>query len=89
MVIPQRSAAPDEMFFLNCLIRVKAEIGCQLNLEKEGDKVMRIKSNVKAGRLTSNHNQTVKGLRVKSNVKAGKLSANHNQTVARHSKSSR
>ena len=50
---------------------------------------MRIKSNVKAGRLTSNHNQTVKGLRVKSNVKAGKLSANHNQTVARHSKSSR
>jgi len=44
---------------------------------------VRIKTNVKAGRLSANHNQTVKGLRVKSRVRAGKLSANHNQTVAR------
>jgi hypothetical protein len=31
---------------------------------------MKIKTNVKAGKLTTNHNQTV-GLRVKTNVKAG------------------
>ncbi len=36
---------------------------------------MKINSNVKAGGLTTNHNQTIKragkGLRIKSNVKAG------------------
>lgn len=41
---------------------------------------MRVKSNMKAGALTANHNQTTKGLRVKSNLKAGG-SFNHNQTV--------
>jgi hypothetical protein len=44
---------------------------------------MRIKTNLKAGGVSMNHNQTVKRLPVKSNVKAGRLSANHNQTVAR------
>ena len=44
---------------------------------------MRIKTNVKAGRIALNHNQTIKRLRVKSNVKAGKIALNHNQTVAR------
>jgi hypothetical protein len=45
---------------------------------------MRIRSNIKAGKLAVNHSQTAcKGLRVKSNIKAGKLAANHNQTVAR------
>lgn len=48
---------------------------------------MKIKSNVKAGSLTTNHNQTInragKGLHIKSNVKAGALTANHNQTIAR------
>jgi hypothetical protein len=50
---------------------------------------MRVKSNVKAGGLDSQHNQTVRGLRVKSNVKAGdtggdpgRIIANHNQAVA-------
>jgi len=48
---------------------------------------MKIKTNVKAGGLTLNHNQTaVRGLRVKSNVKAGGLTQNHNQTVARETK---
>ena len=42
---------------------------------------MRVKTNVKAGAISKNHNQTVKGLRVKSNVKAGALTRNHNQTV--------
>ena len=44
---------------------------------------MRIKSSVKAGKLASNHNQSVRRLRVKTNVKAGKLASNHNQTLAR------
>jgi hypothetical protein len=44
---------------------------------------MRIKSGVKAGKLASNHNQSVKRLRVKTNVKAGRLASNHNQTLAR------
>jgi hypothetical protein len=41
---------------------------------------MRIKSTVKAGKLTANHNQSVKRLSVRSGVKAGRLAANHNQT---------
>lgn len=45
---------------------------------------MKIKSNVKAGGLQLNHNQTAsRGPRVKSGVRAGKLGANHNQTVTR------
>ena len=45
---------------------------------------MKIKTNVKAGGLSINHNQTIsRGLKVKTNVKAGGLSANHNQTTAR------
>jgi hypothetical protein len=44
---------------------------------------MRIKSSVKAGKLASNDNQSVKRLRVKTNVKAGKLASNHNQTLTR------
>lgn len=43
---------------------------------------MKVKSNVKAGALNDNHNQTVRGIRVKSNVKAG-ASINHNQTITR------
>lgn len=45
---------------------------------------MKIRSNVKAGALSANHNQTAKGLRVKSNVKAGnngRIISNHNQTL--------
>jgi len=52
---------------------------------------MRIKTNVKAGRIALNHNHTVKGLRVNSNVKAGRhggcdefgCGTNHNQAVKR------
>jgi hypothetical protein len=45
---------------------------------------MRIKTNVKAGGLTLNHNQTAaRNLKVKSGVKAGALIDNHNQTAAR------
>ena len=55
---------------------------------------MKIKTNVKAGGLTTNHNQTVvRGLKVKSSVKAGSTQnyppdpyfkpSNHNQTLVR------
>ena len=48
---------------------------------------MKVKSNVKAGGLKVNHNQTVKGLRVRSSIKAGPGSGgimlNHSQTVTR------
>ena len=45
---------------------------------------MKVKSNVKAGKLAVNHNQAVKGLRLKAGVKAGGVRmTNHNQTVAR------
>jgi hypothetical protein len=44
---------------------------------------MKINTNVKAGALVQNHNQTMtRGLKVKTNVKAGGWS-NHNQTTAR------
>jgi len=44
---------------------------------------MRIKSNVKAGGLTAQHNQTMaRGLKVKTNVKAGGMHMQHNQTTA-------
>ena len=37
---------------------------------------VKVKTGVKGGRLSSNHNGP--GLRVKSGLKAGKISANHN-----------
>ena len=45
---------------------------------------MKIKTNVKAGAIYTNHSQTVaRGLKVKSNIKAGGLpDMNHNQTAA-------
>ena len=42
---------------------------------------MKVKSNVKAGGASLNHNQTAAGLQVKSKVKAGALAPNHNQSV--------
>ena len=53
---------------------------------------MKVKTNMKAGRIVANHNQTAaRALKVKTNVKAGKTgdggggyeSEQHNQTVAR------
>jgi hypothetical protein len=45
---------------------------------------MKIKTNVNAGGMGAQHNQTVsRGLKVRTNVKAGGLSVNHNQTAAR------
>jgi len=40
---------------------------------------MKIKTKVKAGGKSLNHNAS--GLKVKTNLKAGKLATNHNTTV--------
>ena len=40
--------------------------------------LMKIQTKIKAGALTSNHNQTLK---VRSKVKAGALTSNHNQAA--------
>ena len=42
---------------------------------------MKTKTNLKAGAITSNHNQS--GLAIKTRVKAGALSPNHNQSGLR------
>lgn len=44
---------------------------------------MRVKSKVKAGKITVNHNQSVKSLRVRSGVRAGGVKLNHSQSVTR------
>jgi hypothetical protein len=43
---------------------------------------MRIKTNVKAGGVNLQHNQTIRSVKVKNGVKAGGM-LNHNQTVTR------
>jgi hypothetical protein len=50
----------------------------------EGD-AMRIKSGIKSGRITTNHNAKAvrePGVKVKSKVRAGRLVTNHNARLA-------
>jgi hypothetical protein len=47
---------------------------------------MKVKTNIKAGRLAANHNETLtqdsaQGLKVKTSLKAGRLASNHNETM--------
>ena len=42
---------------------------------------MKIKTNIKAGGIALNHNQTV-GLKIKSGVKAGGISMQHNRELS-------
>ena len=45
---------------------------------------MKIKTNVKAGKLAGNHSQTVsRGLKVQTGVKAGGMRMQHNQSMTR------
>jgi hypothetical protein len=49
---------------------------------------MKVKTNLKAGALTTNHNETLvraagKGLKVKTHLKAGQIMLNHNETLVR------
>ena len=49
---------------------------------------MKVKTNLKAGALVPNHNETLvrdkaRGLRVKTHLKAGGLIPNHNETLVR------
>jgi hypothetical protein len=51
---------------------------------RKGNTTMKIKTDMKAGRIILNHNQTVaRGLKVKTGVKAGEIPVQHNQTMAR------
>ncbi len=45
---------------------------------------MKVKTNIKAGGLMTNHNQTRRPLAVKTGVKAGLTGPNHNQTITRN-----
>jgi|SRR5215468_1870770 len=62
-------------------------LAINFNSSMNGTTTMKIKTNVKAGDMPPNHNQTVAhGLKVKTNVKAGLAGdpqGQHNQTVAR------
>lgn len=47
---------------------------------------MNVKTSVKGGKLSANHNQSqrpVPGLPVRTAVKGGRLAGNHNQTLIR------
>ena len=44
---------------------------------------MKVKANIRAGRISLNHSQTVRGLHTRAGVKAGRIAFNHSQTVAR------
>ena len=51
---------------------------------------MKTETNLKAGGLTKNHNETLvrdsRGLKVKTGVKAGGMISNHNETLVRDSR---
>jgi hypothetical protein len=72
-------------------IRTNVKAGIDCNTQQCGGnhnqtvaRGLKVKTNVKAGKMRMQHNQTVShGLKVKTNVKAGYMSPQHNQTVAR------
>jgi hypothetical protein len=52
---------------------------------------MKVRTDVKAGRLSANHNEIMvrdraagRGLKIKTNVKAGGQNLNHNETLVRN-----
>ena len=56
----------------------------------EGGSLMQVKTHIKAGGLSLNHNETLvrapsqaQNLKVKTRLKAGGLSLNHNETLVR------
>jgi hypothetical protein len=64
--------------------RAAAIAAIHFNFSRKETTSMKIKTNVKAGTLPPNHNQTVaRGFMVKTNVKAGGMQMQHNQTAAR------
>src|SRR5262249_10035660 len=71
--------------FFACIGKRRSSPQSTSNSQKKGKKSMKIKTNVKAGGINMQHNQTVvRALKVKSGVKAGEGPIkNHNQTVAK------
>lgn len=49
------------------------------NTNPAAQRALQVRTNLKAGRIATNHNQT---LRVRTNLKAGVLSPNHTETLA-------
>src|SRR5437762_1397909 len=73
---------------LGPLARIYVRIENTLKIAEKRRTVMQIRTNVKAGGQSLNHNQTMlresaKGLRVKTSLKAGGQTINHNQTMLR------
>ena len=54
----------------------------KLSFLRKRDNTMKTKTQVKAGALSTNHNQKSAALKVRTTVKAGALIDNHNQTSA-------
>jgi hypothetical protein len=53
-------------------------------VSNEGAGTMKTKTNLKAGGVNLNHNETLRGgLRLKTHVKAGGVNMQHNETLAR------
>ena len=58
--------------------------------ESAGSAGVRVKTQVRGGRLAANHNETLvqesagsAGVRVKTRVRGGRLASNHNETLVR------
>ena len=60
----------------------------QILYEEDEGGSMKVKTRLKSGKLTLNHNETLvrdraKGFKVKTRLKSGKLTLNHNETLVR------
>ena len=63
-------------------VRAAKEAASTTRFQEE--KIMKLKTNVKAGGFSQNHNETLahsKGLKVRTKVKAGGIAMNHNEAL--------
>jgi hypothetical protein len=62
----------------------------QTNQPLKGVEIMKVRTTIKAGGISLNHNETLTrdnspalGLKVRTGVKAGAIATNHNETLVR------